>query len=112
MGGKFAVEMIAAWIERRREKKRKKRAAAEAAGVEGSFQYDEGVAMDAIKGGLKSKLVWLGIAQLAYSIFELWANGGLNAESASTAVSGALTIILRAVTTQSLAEKIAGKLGQ
>lgn len=65
--------------------------------------------MDAIVGALKSKLVWLGLLQIGYSLFEAYTAGGLNAEAVSTAISGALTIIFRATTSQSLAAKGAPK---
>jgi hypothetical protein len=61
--------------------------------------------MDTLTGALKSKLVWLGIVQVGYSLFETWASGGLNAEAVSTAISGVLTIVFRAVTNTSLADK-------
>ena len=65
----------------------------------------EQVKMDSIKGALMSKLVWLGIVQIGYGLFEAWSSGTLNAESVSTAISGVLTIVFRAVTTNSLADK-------
>jgi hypothetical protein len=72
----------------------------------GEFFQQENDDMDkAIVGALKSKLVWLGIVQIGYSLFETWANGGLNAEAVSTAISGVLTILFRAMTTTSLADK-------
>lgn len=69
------------------------------------FHPVDEVSMDAVKGALKSKLVWLGLVQLAYSLFETWANGGLNAEAVSTAIAGAMTIVFRAVTSKPLADK-------
>ena len=106
LGRKLLRKIAPKFAARREIKRALRKAEREAAGGE-FFTDEEGndMNMDAIKGGLKSKLVWLGIVQLAYSIFKLWANDGLNAESASTAISGALTIVLRAVTTTSLAEK-------
>jgi hypothetical protein len=88
----------------RAAKRARQRAEADAAGGE-FFDLDEGSRMNALKGAAKSKLVWLGLAQIAYSIFELWAQGTLSPQSAATAVSGGLTILFRAVTTQSLDEK-------
>ena len=67
---------------------------------------DEDVSMDALKGGLKSKLVWLGLAQVAYGIFQLWATGDLSPETAGPVISGALTVALRAITNTSLADKV------
>lgn len=66
---------------------------------------EEGMTMDSLKGAAKSKLVWLGVVQVLYGLFELWANGNLSADSAGPVISGALTIVLRAVTTQPLADK-------
>ena len=63
------------------------------------------VSMDAVKGAFRSKLVWLGVVQVAYGLFQLWANGELSPETAGPVVSGALTIMLRAITTSSLADK-------
>lgn len=103
-GGRFVAGFVFAWLDRRREKKRQRKRDADAAGGE-FFNLEDDEMGDAIKGAVKSKLVWLGLAQLAYSLFELWANGGLNAESASTAVAGALTILFRSLTTGSLADK-------
>ena len=68
---------------------------------------DEDVSMDALKGALKSKLIWLGVAQVVYGLVQLWANGMLTIDSAGPVVSGALTMILRAATKESLAEKAA-----
>jgi len=68
-------------------------------------QPDEEVSMDALKGALKSKLIWLGVAQVLYGLVQLWANGMLTIDSAGPVVSGALTMVLRAVTKESLAEK-------
>ena len=68
---------------------------------------DEDVSMDALKGALKSKLIWLGLAQVVYGLVQLWATGMLTIESAGPVVSGAVTMILRAVTKESLAEKAA-----
>jgi hypothetical protein len=59
----------------------------------------------AIKGAASSKLIWLGVAQLAYSLFELWINGTLSPETAAPAVTGLLTIVFRAMTGNTLAEK-------
>jgi len=97
--GAFAFGFLSAWIDRIRQRRRAKRAAKK------GFVNQEVLTVDSLKGALKSKLVWLGVAQLAYSLFETWANGGLNAEAVSTAVTGALTIIFRAVTTQPLSQK-------
>jgi hypothetical protein len=66
---------------------------------------DEVVMGDAWKGAAKSKLVWLGIAQVLYGLFELWVNGTLTVESAGPIISGGITVWLRAITTQSLADK-------
>jgi hypothetical protein len=66
----------------------------------------EEVAMSPVwKGAARSKLVWLGVAQVLYGLFELWATGSLTVESAGPVISGGLTIWLRAITTQSLADK-------
>lgn len=92
-------------VKRIKERRAAKKAAAAAASVEGQFQYDEGASMEILKGAAKSKLVWLGLAQVAYGIVELWASGTLSAESVGPVLSGAITMWLRAVTTQSLAEK-------
>lgn len=68
-------------------------------------QPDEDISMDTLKGAAKSKLVWLGVAQVAYGLFQLWATGMLTAESAGPVVAGALTVVFRAVTSKSLADK-------
>lgn len=60
-----------------------------------------------LKGAAKSKLMWLGFVQVAYGLFELWANGALTADSAGPVITGALTMVLRAITTESLADKVA-----
>lgn len=113
--GEFVVDIAAAAVKkiRNRPKAVARRAAKKAArgerpadeGTAEFFQPDEEVSMDAIKGALVSKLVWLGIVQILYGLFEAWTSGTLNAESVSTAISGVLTIVLRAVTTSSLADK-------
>jgi hypothetical protein len=61
--------------------------------------------MDTLKGALKSKLVWLGVAQALYGLFELWTNGALTAESAGPILAGVLTVVLRAVTDKPLSAK-------
>ena len=66
---------------------------------------DEEVSMDALKGAVKSKLMWLGLAQVLYGLVQLWANGMLTIESAGPVLGGVLTMWLRAVTKESLAEK-------
>lgn len=65
----------------------------------------EDVSMDSLKGALKSKLIWFGLAQAAYGIIQLWATGTLTVESVGPVLSGAITVWLRAVTTGSLADK-------
>jgi len=49
-----------------------------------------------------SRLVWLGILQIGASVATAIASGGLTTPVAAAAISGALTIILRATTTQAL----------
>lgn len=66
---------------------------------------DEVNDMNAIKGAVTSKLIWLGLAQLVWSGFQSYLAGTLTPDAAATLVSGALTIIFRAMTTQSLAAK-------
>lgn len=57
---------------------------------------------------LKSKLVLLGLGQIGYSIFELWAQGGvIDGDVIQGALLGVATIVLRAVTTKPLNEKTA-----
>lgn len=64
--------------------------------------------MNAMKGALRSRLVWLGLAQIAYGIFNMWATGlAITPESVGPVISGAATVILRALTTGSLASKVA-----
>jgi hypothetical protein len=67
-------------------------------------QPDE-VSMDAVKGALRSRLIWLGLAQVVYGLVQLWADGMLTIESAGPVLGGAVTIWLRAVTKDSLADK-------
>jgi hypothetical protein len=69
-----------------------------------NVQPDE-VPMDAIKGALRSRLIWLGLAQVVYGLVQLWADGMLTIESAGPVLGGAVTIWLRAVTTESLSDK-------
>ena len=114
--GKFVVEIGAEIAKRirnrpkavaRRAQKAAKRSAKNAADeVSEDFNSpaDE-VPMKALYGAAKSKLMWLGVAQVLYGLFELWANGTLSAESAGPVISGALTMVLRAITTGSLADK-------
>jgi hypothetical protein len=59
----------------------------------------------AINGGARSKLIWLGLAQMGYTFLELWLNGTLSPETAAPAVTGLLTIVFRAMTGETLAEK-------
>lgn len=56
-------------------------------------------------GALKSKLVWLGIAQIVWSVVQAYLGGTFDAQTLSTAGSGILTILFRAVTNSSLSEK-------
>jgi len=49
-----------------------------------------------------SRLVWLGILQIGASVATAIASGGLTTPVAAAAISGALTIILRATTTQAI----------
>lgn len=65
----------------------------------------EEVRMDAVKGALKSRLIWLGLAQIVYGLVQLWANGMLTIESAGPVLGGAVTVWLRALTNESLADK-------
>ena len=65
----------------------------------------EGEDMQAFTGALKSKLIWLGLAQLVWSGVQSYLAGTLTTDAAATLVTGALTIIFRAITTQSLAAK-------
>jgi hypothetical protein len=93
-------------LRQRRIAKRKARASRPLDEVPESFnvQPDE-VSMDAVKGALRSRLIWLGLAQVAYGLVQLWADGMLTVESAGPVLGGAVTIWLRAVTTGSLADK-------
>lgn len=68
-------------------------------------QQREDRSMDSLRGALTSKLIWLGVGQVVYGLFQLWASGDLSADTAGPVLSGALTIVLRAMTDQSLAEK-------
>lgn len=97
--------MVIRPIRRWKERRKRGETVARDEVLEDFNSTEDEVSMDAVKGALKSKLVWLGLAQLTYSLFETWANGGLNVESVSTAISGALTIVFRAMTTNSLADK-------
>jgi hypothetical protein len=107
--GEILVDIAAAAVKKIRNRPKAvarraaKKAAKEAAG--GEFLTDDEVPMDAVVGAFKSKLVWLGFMQVVYGIFQLWATGDLSPETAGPVVSGALTIVLRAITTGSLAEK-------
>jgi hypothetical protein len=112
----FLVDIVAAAVKKirnrpkavaRRAQKAAKRSAKQASDeVSEEFnQPVEDVSMDAVVGAFKSKLVWLGFMQVVYGIFQLWATGDLSPETAGPVVSGALTIVLRAITTGSLAEK-------
>ena len=118
--GKFAVDAIKAWnplsqeaYERRDRNKayRKARRKAKRGEAVTEEEYEilnttqEDTQMGSLKGALMSKLVWLGLVQIGYSLFETWSSGGLNAEVVSTAISGVLTIIFRAMTDKSLADK-------
>lgn len=56
-------------------------------------------------GALKSKTVWFGIAQLAFSFGTAVAMGGVTEASVLTFVTGVTTILLRAVTDKPLSAK-------
>lgn len=57
-------------------------------------------------GALKSKTVWLGIAQLLWTAAQTYmAGGALTPDATATLITGILTILARAVTTTSLAAK-------
>lgn len=107
--GSFVVDVAAAAVKKIRNRPRAvARRARKAAQQELLLEVpkpEEVISMDAIKGGLKSKLVWLGLVQVAYGLFQLWATGALSVESAGPVVSGAFTMIFRAMTTQSLSAK-------
>jgi hypothetical protein len=98
--GAVLFGFIAEGIKRLRQRRRAKRRLREL-GIP-----EEGVMdLSAVKGAAKSKLVWLGVAQVAYGLFQLWVTGTLSPESAGPVVSGALTVVLRALTNESLANK-------
>lgn len=63
------------------------------------------VSMGALKGAVKSKLMWLGLAQVLYGLIQLWANGMLTIESAGPVLGGVLTMWFRAVTDKPLSAK-------
>src|SRR5438045_3266142 len=64
--------------------------------------------MNALKGALKSRLVWLGLAQIAYGLFNMWATGqAITPDSIGPLLTGAATVWLRALTTGTLASKVA-----
>lgn len=69
------------------------------------FQSDEGVSMDAVKGALKSKLVWLGFVEALLGLTHAVANGGVTEEAIGAFGAAVATVALRAVTSQSLADK-------
>jgi hypothetical protein len=111
--GGFAFGFIAEGIKRLRARRKRKRMQSWAEEHDGppdeileefNSQPDE-VSMDALKGAVKSKLMWLGLAQVLYGLVQLWANGMLTVESAGPVLGGVLTMWFRAVTTDSLADK-------
>ena len=58
-----------------------------------------------VRGSATSKLVWLGVIQLVAGFSTAYVNDSLTAESSAALISGFLTIVFRAVTGESLAEK-------
>lgn len=59
-----------------------------------------------ILGGAKSKLIWLAIAQFAYSAVQLYINdGAITAASVEPLVTGLFTAVFRIYTGGTLAEK-------
>jgi hypothetical protein len=54
-------------------------------------------------GALKSKTVWLGVAQIVYPAVEAWLTGA--PFNYTTVVTGVLTILARATTEQPLSAK-------
>lgn len=103
--GSFAFDFLARAIQKRREKRQRRKRERDAAGGEFLPDDKEDDMGEQFFGALKSKTVWLGIAQILYSLFEAYSNGGLNAEAVTTAISGTLTVIFRARTSESLADK-------
>jgi hypothetical protein len=108
----IAVRPFKRWKEHRLAKRAAENQAtenvpAEAAPVTSSAPTLEEIeTMNAMKGAMKSRLVWLGLAQIAYGVFNMWATGqAITPESVGPVISGAATVILRALTTGSLAEK-------
>lgn len=64
--------------------------------------------MNAMKGALRSRLVWLGLAQFLYGLFNMWATGQvITPDSIGPLLTGAATVWLRALTTGTLASKVA-----
>ena len=106
----FGIRNLAGVIRRRRARKAMESWHEEHGGPPDEILEDfnsqpDEVSMDALKGAAKSKLMWLGLAQIIYGLVQLWATGMLTIESAGPVVSGAVTMWLRAITTQSLADK-------
>jgi hypothetical protein len=107
---KIAVDtLVGLWLKyrpiRRWRTRRAKRAEHPDEIVEDFNSQPDEVSMDAVKGALRSRLIWLGVAQVVYGLVQLWADGMLTIESAGPVLGGAVTIWLRAVTKDSLADK-------
>ena len=69
--------------------------------------------MEAVKGAMKSKTVWLGVLVAALSALQVGLNdAGITAEQLGVAgpILGALIVWLRSITTTSLVDKNAPKL--
>ncbi len=70
------------------------------------FIINEERDVDAVLKSLKSKTIWFGIATGAWGLAQVFlAAGNWSTEAIVSLVSGIIIIILRAVTTQPLAEK-------
>jgi hypothetical protein len=103
--GAAVFGFLKAWKRNRKANKAEKRDQPPDATIEDFNSQPDEVSMDAVKGALRSRLIWLGLAQVVYGLVQLWADGMLTIESAGPVLGGAVTIWLRAVTKDSLADK-------